>query len=260
MNYCFRQSTLNTLLLCMERGRLDLVDPIEESTDATATGTAFHAGVEALLNGETMTTAKAKLVETFHAETKLPGFRWVKVKTAETCIKHAMLGLDGWVEQVWPKVGNVVAVEESFLVPLGSRGSDTIELSGTIDAVDDSPTIWDWKTAGDEKKYKGGYGGEAWKLRWAIQPAVYTKAWHHLHGELAEFKYAAVTKGTSDFQIHSETRGPEHWAWLEEQCWSLVEFMQRVPQDVVWPKNDQHALCSEKWCPRWGVCKGAHVG
>jgi hypothetical protein len=25
-----------------------------------------------------------------------------------------------------------------------------------------------------------------------------------------------------------------------------------------WPMNDQHGLCSSKWCDYWSVCKGAH--
>ena len=46
------------------------------------------------------------------------------------------------------------------------------------------------------------------------------------------------------------------WSWLVERCLGIAALLEAaVP---TWPKNDNHALCSPKWCPAWSTCKGAH--
>jgi hypothetical protein len=45
---------------------------------------------------------------------------------------------------------------------------------------------------------------------------------------------------------------------LETQVKQLVSML-ALPDGMSWPMNDQHALCSPKWCPFWDGCKGSHV-
>jgi hypothetical protein len=273
MRYTYRQSTLGTLLLCPERGRLDIINKQEEETDATAIGTAFHSAVELVITNpwgkiqpaEAKTAAFAK----FDELSALPHFKWVNTKTRPTVIKYLDLAVDGWFRDVYPQIGSVRAVEEHFEVKLGERPHptppetseddemDELWISGTIDCVDEEKII-DWKTAGDERKYKGGFGGEAWKFRWAVQPTFYIAAWWILHGELLPFRYYAVTKGTDQFQSVDETRTVNDFQWLQTQLWSFVDLENSSGLHSPWPMNDQHALCSETWCPHWSGCKGTH--
>lgn len=260
MIHTFRQSQLNTLLTCLEQGRLDMIDHVEQETDATAIGTAVHSGAEFILNGSMdIEEATRVAIAKFDELSALPHFQWLQVKRRDTVVRYIQLAMKGWWEQVYPRLGNPMMVEETFRLPLAARSNgDELWLTGTIDFVDEVE-IYDWKTAGDEKKYKDGYGGDGWKLkRFAVQPTVYTWAVHELTGKNLPFTFVAVTKGTDKFQYVTCERGPADWAWLTEQLWGLVDFMGKQGLEEPWPKNDQHALCSEKWCPRWATCKGQH--
>jgi hypothetical protein len=257
--YVFRQSQLNTLLTCLEQGRLDMVDPQEQETDATAIGTAFHTGVEHILRGGTDLLEAIDVAWAKYAELAAqPFFRAVQVKTAPTAQKYIGLAMAGWWETIRPLLGEPMMIEDSFKLLAAERPGVEVWLSGTIDFVD-ADGIWDWKTAGDEKKYKDGYGGEGWKLkRFAVQPTVYTWAVHELTGRTLPFTFAAATKGTTSVQTVKCERGPADWGWMIEQLWGLVDFFESMGTDNPWPKNDQHALCSEKWCAFWARCKGRH--
>ena len=46
----------------------------------------------------------------------------------------------------------------------------------------------------------------------------------------------------------------EHYDWLRTKCTDIARLIEVGMES--WPKNDNHALCSEKWCPAWANCKG----
>jgi hypothetical protein len=145
--------------------------------------------------------------------------------------------------------------EHTFTVPIATRDHVELYLTGTIDGVRPMQYLVDWKTAA--RPYK------RWeRQRWAIQPTVYYAAarWQGLIGEHGLFKYVIFEKSLKvlEPQVIEVTRGPGHVDWLTETLWTCYDLWVAHP-DGPWPLNDQHALCSEKWCPFWTTCKGRFV-
>jgi hypothetical protein len=60
-------------------------------------------------------------------------------------------------------------------------------------------------------------------------------------------------------QTVSVDRSPNNWAWLQQIVSRLVNFSYNMGLDREWPLDDQHVLCSPKWCTFWGMCKGSQV-
>jgi hypothetical protein len=253
------------LLLCTERGRHSIEGTYpEDNTDATAIGTAVHAGIEhRLRSGASADICVGVALDEFAVISATPGFRWVKVKKAQTACRYIEVAVRSWFSDVLPKLGSPVWVEQDFNFVADERDGLQVRLSGTIDYLDSAHGLMDWKTAGDVRKYQGGYGGEGWKLkRWGVQPTVYTLAQHTLLGHTPPlpFTFVANTKGTDEWTWLGEEQGlvrdETHWSWLIEQMWSYVGLIRSGL--AVWPKNDQHALCSPDWCQAWNDCKGKH--
>lgn len=256
--YVLRQSWLNTYFDCPELARRDMLKQVpDNSTDATAMGTALHAGAEHhLKTGAPYHECLEMAEQAFMACTEEPGFRWVQVKSEATALAYLTNCLTAWWNDVLPKLGNPLVIEHNFQVPLYSTDTYEVTLSGTIDYVDDNGVIWDWKTANDADKY----GRKAWEhKRWSIQPTVYTYAWWIETGEYAPFVFAACLKaaGIKPAQFVHVHRNEDHWAWLRHQIEPIVA---QVEADLrVWPVRDQHVLCSTKWCPVWDDCKGKMI-
>jgi hypothetical protein len=119
----------------------------------------------------------------------------------------------------------------------------------------DGDKIKDWKSSS-----RGPY--QPWEYkRWALQPTVYSWALAQADGYSSckpEFEYVVMFSPTKrapeGVQRFSVERGPEHYEWLKTKCTDIAQLIE-VGLDS-WPKNDNHALCSEKWCPAWDNCKG----
>lgn len=259
----FSQSWLNTFMECPEQARREMAGTLPYSpTDATAIGTGVHAGIEHVLKREDGNPLDAAIAA-FDAEVQHINFRWVQVKKKDTAYSHIQQALDAWATHIFPQLGEPIGIEEPFRLFLCSgedRGVPWVAyIEGTWDA-EFADGLWDWKTAGDERKYKDGFGGEGWKLkRWAIQPTVYTLALATKYDDFSpkEFTYAAMVKGTDTCQVLNVQRDESHWAWLREQVASVMAL---IVSDVdPWPLNDHSALCSPKWCMAWPTCKGAYV-
>jgi hypothetical protein len=136
---------------------------------------------------------------------------------------------------------------------------------GTIDYVDPTGRAWDWKTAGQAY--------QRWeKQRWDVQSSIYTTVLHQMGYTTmpATFIFGVMHKqeGTRDgfpyvrpakTQMIEVQRHEAHTRWVTQQALGMVKFILRNGVDEPWPVNDQHALCSQKWCPFWDGCKGAHV-
>lgn len=257
--YVLRQSWLNTFFNCPELGRRVAFDGLVDSgSDATAIGTALHAGAEHhLLTGASLAECVLVAQAAFMECVAEPGFKWVQVKSEVTALNYVRVCLEAWFHDVLPRLGAPVAIEHRFKIPLYETIDYDVLLSGAIDYVDDNGIIWDWKTANDADKY--GKRKEWEHKRWSIQPTTYTMAWHHETGEYAPFIFAACLKGAERkpaqfVEIH---RDETHWAWLLDQIPPIVALVESdMPQ---WPLRDQHVLCSPKFCPAWDDCKGKHV-
>jgi hypothetical protein len=268
--YVFHQSDLEQYQLCPERARQLWVDGVIDSDhDASATGSAAHAGIEHVLQGGSMADAFSIALEVFAAISKGPNFEWKKLKpgpTAMTTIaKHIRTALQSWYTQIYPQVGPARAVEYYFEHCVDERWMldgdghwREVELwfAGTIDLIDDIHP-WDWKVPGDMRKYQSGKGGEGWKLRrWGIQPTMYTFAAFR-EGLLTEqpitFNFAGLSKTKPDVAVILPCeRDQRHWQWLTELAWSAVGHLRADLER--WPMTDNHALCSDLWCPAWDTC------
>jgi hypothetical protein len=67
-----------------------------------------------------------------------------------------------------------------------------------------------------------------------------------------------------DSQIVRIKRNSAHSMWVTEQASTMVRLalaMRNTEGEFnrPWLKNDQHFLCSERWCPWWSVCKGVFI-
>ena len=273
--HTFRQSWAKDFLMCPERGRRSAFDPAWDSpdSDATVLGTAVHEYMEGRLHGLGHGEALHDAMAWLDTRLEAGDFQRVQIKGDDT-LRSKLEGCAGRLDvSVVPHVPPVDPSEivRHFDVPLAPDGS--IRLSGTWDARDIHGRLWDWKTAARLDRYVG------WEIdRWYVQPTFYATAARlqdlvDAHGEAAAleifwggdeweipFTFAVVTKTPEPIaDTFDTTRTHGHAAWLLEQLRSFVAMREGMSVDVPWPKNDQHALCSQKWCPAWGTCKGQHI-
>lgn len=250
------QSWLGTAFNCMEQARLEMVGGLPRvETDATAIGTAMHAGIEAVLRGEDFDGGLSVAVEKMEELAQQENFKWVQVKTLPTAVDTVTRVFIAWVNNIYPQLPDMLAVEHPFDVSLHEDDDLVIRLKGTMDFLgtgeDGKPCVWDWKTA--NRPY------DAWeKERWAIQPTVYCHALAQEYGDDEyEFTFAVSIKRDGSSQVITVKRNAGHSEWLRRQVLSLAHV---IKADLpIWPLRDQHALCSDKWCPVYQSCKGSHV-
>lgn len=255
VNAYVRQSWIGDALMCNERGRQGMLRP-EWSlpNDATILGTAVHAGIAAVLLGESSATAVARTeLERLIDEP----FMRVKYENYQL-FEYAEALCDEWEKEIAPTLGKVLFVEKEFEFLL-DRYDDpqvgkTINVwgKGTIDCITDT-AVWDWKTAA--RKYSAKE-----KQSQAVQPTMYCAAsvdagWHEYP---VTFKYGVMVRGgkAQTVLIH---RNESHVDWLREQVRPLVRTACLVGTDYSWVKNDTHYLCSATWCPWWSICKGSKL-
>lgn len=133
-------------------------------------------------------------------------------------------------------------------------------LAGTIDIVHNN-RVWDWKTAGSEYR--------RWEYqRWGRQPDVYTWAAanmeliHPNQDGLYEFDFKVFIRGANP-ELGCTTvpivRSEANHQWLGEIISRVVNFSYQMGFDNQWPLDDQHVLCSPKWCTFFDMCKGRFV-
>jgi len=251
----FSQSFIGTATDCPEQARryhAKLLPP--DNTDAAAVGTAVHAGIElALTEGQTFDACMEAIEDAWYEEQREPDFRWTKY-SGNTAWKLIEACWASWWNGFQPRTREQQGweCEQKFAVPLVDEPDRIIELTGTIDAFDGF-NVYDWKTTGDEDKWDDSKQREM--RRWAIQPTAYTYAHNYLFQTNPVFTWVVLTPGGCK-QIPT-TRSEQDWEWLKEQATALAVLIEAdLP---VWPKNDQHWLCSAKWCVAWDDCKGKHI-
>jgi len=250
-----RQSGLNDMIICAERSRLRQVLPqLVSASDATIMGTAVHYGIEQILGGSTHVEGRDAALEHFEVLRKEP----FKQTNIDPDSYHDSIGsmMDAFVGGILPEVELGGAIEYRFMAPLNVRvdGYEVI-LEGTMDYVSPSGVIWDWKTA------TRAYNGKD-KQSTSIQASVYAHAAHY-NGKSpmpTDFRYGVMVRQASPkAQIVYLRRDSSHVAWLRDTVESAVRYALRMGLDYPWLRNDTGALCSDKWCSHWSVCKGARL-
>ncbi len=249
----FRQSWLNDSTLCLERGRRAVIEPEKRRTnDSAAIGTAVHAGIEAHLNGDDVGLAMDGAWETLLSEGVVSTLGWSERQMrVETCELW-----NTWHDEILPTLPKISHTEYGFNVPFYHtevNGTPVeVRLSGTVDAVCEDGTLWDWKTAA--RAYS-----EREKQNTAVQPTVYAAALSRvgLTDYPCTFKFGVLIREKHTSQIVSVTRSRNHEVWLASMTEPLVRQGILLGLESPWPVNDTSALCSQKWCNWYDSCRGS---
>lgn len=254
-----RQSWLNDLVICPERARLGIEYPqMRSSSDATIMGTAVHTGIELLLQGGSEEDMRRGAHEHF-ADLATKPFNITSIDPEQyTELIDSML--TAYIADVLPSVQLGGQTEHRFSVPLGmvvKWGYDEWEVyvEGTMDYVQPNGTVWDWKTANRKYSIKD-------KQSQSVQATVYAHAVvaSGLAQYPASFRYGIMIRAVKpQAQIVDLVRNESHASWLRHTVEPAVQLALSVGMDKGWVTNDTSALCSEKWCSFWSICKGAHL-
>lgn len=261
-----RQSWLDTATKCNERGRQAIVRPEwdEAESDSTFLGTACHETIEHILNDRVRIEDAADFCAAW-MEGHVPGdIQWKKYDGLPHIIALARNNIAAFIDGILPQLparDGEARTEVEFKFLTDTFVNDwRIGFTGTIDYV--APyELWDWKTA--SRPYSPYE-----KQQQAVQPSVYAEAARrgHLPGfeadgdDVIPFYYGVMRMLTnhSEPQIVTVARSRSHFDWVMQQVTPLVR-MATTMLNHEWSKNDQHFLCSPKWCAWWSICKGASI-
>jgi hypothetical protein len=260
-----RQSWLGDSMLCQERGRRMMVSPEFRTTnDSAVMGTAVHAGIEAVLRGTIdardahhVSVSKLNLIK----DTEKVKVTNTDPSTWEDLVRSMT---NAWVAGVLPEVplGGQPEFKFEYFSNIVVDGY-AIWFEGTMDYF--HPTgVWDWKTAA--RKYS-----LLEKQTQSIQASIYS-GYALQSGEVevdangdVGFNFGVMIRNLKgDSQIVRIKRNSAHSMWATEQASTMVRLalaMRNTEGEFnrPWLKNDQHFLCSERWCPWWSVCKGVFI-
>lgn len=260
-----RQSWLGDALLCTERGRRMMVSPEFRTTnDSAVMGTAVHAGIEAIVkgtidprDGHHVSVAKLNHIK----ETENVKVTNTDPSTWEDLVRSMT---NSFVSGVLPEVPLGGKTEYKFEYFSNAFVDEYgIWFEGTMDYVHPSG-VWDWKTAA--RRYS-----LLEKQTQSIQASIYSgyvlqsgESEIGLDGSIP-FNFGVMIRNMKgDSQILRIKRNSAHTMWVTEQATTLVRLALAMRDtdgewNRPWLKNDQHFLCSERWCPWWSVCKGVHI-
>ncbi len=253
-----RQSWLNDLMICPERARLGIQMPEwRQSSDATHIGTSVHSGIEHILTHHDDKGGVNVAMETLRTLIDTEPFRMNSTSSVDEMEFHVANMMATFVIEILPLVEAGGSAEKTFATKLADVEENVeLWLSGTIDYIEPNGTLWDWKTAA--RKYSQGE-----KQRQSIQASAYACAAVQC-GWVADypirFNYGVMTRAKKSVgQIVPIVRTKQHVDWLIHQASNAVRSLSAIGLDNPWMANDQHGLCSEKWCPYWSICKGSRI-
>ena len=264
-----RQSWLGDALMCPERARLSALHPeMRKENDSAMMGTAVHAGIEAVLETQipasdiaefAVTAFRAKEYTMMKDEGKSINITNTDPKNWD---KHIASMAEAWVKDIMPHVPEGGTPEFKFETKICEVQTEQFEYElwyeGTMDYFHPQG-IWDWKTAA--RKYY-----EAEKQSQNIQSSVYALSAVSLGLTEFDVKFnfgVMIRNGSSTGQIVTVERTSGHGEWIKQQTISLVNTLFAMKANLPserWLMNDQHFLCSKRWCPTWSLCKGSHIG
>lgn len=250
--YNFHQSFLSDFVLCGERARIKLEDdaPTMPKPEADL-GTALHDGIQYAIEEGT------SYVEAWQVATdRWDGFDYDEKTTGkgEAYLANALSTFFDEVLDDLEPLGTEVPFRKLLLYEDARK---RIYSSGTIDYVDANLGLVDWKSA--SRPYT------PWeKQRWDGQASLYAWAWAQLHPDTFEssdgvspFTFFVFVKPDGSLQRVTVLRDQGDYDWMALRCRNAVTLIEADLEH--WPVNDQHALCSPKWCPAWDRCKGHFV-
>jgi hypothetical protein len=256
-----RQSWLGTYLTCPQRSRYDMtMTKLRRGSDATAIGTAIHSAIEGYLRGDYNTITD--MIDAAHIyvgkELEDPTIRRSDISSDGEHLRQCTEAMVyGWWEDIRPAVALGGLIEHKFAAPLVEGEGLSLWLEGTMDYVAPDGTIWDWKTS--SRSYSARE-----KQKHSHQATCYVAAARILglvdsSPAPTPFRFGVMVRQTSPkSQIVTVERGPAQVEWLKRQVSSVIYSASSIGLDRDWPINDQHNLCSSRWCEYWNICKGVH--
>lgn len=273
-NLRFRQSWLDTVMRCPERGRLAIVHPeMDGEGDAAFAGTSFHAACEEFLGGRLEWDDMVEFAREYAWRGTRDGImkdgvnRKVQFKSfsdVDELVYHAGNCVSGWQKDIYPELVRLDMVdgdqEVEFQFAAFVYRGHTIWLQGTVDHIPSRGNmIWDWKSSGSDYRQKE-------KQSKAIQPTAYAAA--AINGEFGrefvlplEFSYGVAIrlKTKARGQVVTVERRQAHIDFMYRRIRHYVDLYLDLGLDREWPMNEDHFLCSAKWCPWYEGCRGSHV-
>ncbi len=260
-NIWLRQSWLDTAMRCAERGRLATIAPEWDSMDSDSAliGTAAHHAIEKSINLGVY-DAIGEIARVWMLNYDKP-IKWTKYNTIGELAQQAAQCAVAWRDGIKPEVNLEGALTEVpfkivlFTLPDGR----TVGITGTVDLVGEK--LWDWKTGAraynQREKQKG-----------AIQPTIYCEAAvkgglqtdYEYHYPMT-FHYGVMIRGANAAkpQTLSVRRTQAHFSFALDRIRGYVDLALNFGLDRPWPRDDDHFLCSQTWCPWWSMCKGARL-
>jgi len=256
-----RQSWLKDMLLCPERSRLSVVQPeFKSNNDSAVIGTSVHAGIQAVLENKCSLSEVGEISLQHFKTLEAEGIKYTNVDP-DSWHTHVVNLSNAWAKDIYPHVPRGGISEAKFSVPTGSYVNDyELWFEGTMDYLH-KDGIWDWKTAA--RKYSLSE-----KQSQDVQSSIYTFAGTKLGvlNDCSLFNFGVMIRVRDAYgQIITVNRTKAHTDFVIKQAMSAVAYGfamtngTGIPTDNRWLINDQHYLCSERWCPWWSVCKGAHI-
>ncbi len=261
-----RQSWLNDMMICPERSRLGITMPEWRiGSDATHIGTSVHAGIEHFLTHDDAHGAFGIALQELDKLIETEPFRINSTNGVEHMREYVDILMNTFFDDIAPHVVLGGKCEQNFGIKLYDLPVDDslpfdaqpqVWLGGTIDYIDPNGVIWDWKTAA--RKYS-----QSEKQKQSIQASAYAIAcvengWSPEYP--VRFNYGVMTRTSkSAGQIVPVVRTQAHVDWFKHQVQLVVQSCLSAGLDTPWMANDQHGLCSEKWCPYWSICKGSQL-
>ena len=245
-----RQSWINTFLRCPEQARQDRLGLVsqKESTDFLR-GNAVHTAIEYAgrlklaglpdPNLDDLLDVAEEFIVSYSPAVEV----WRH--SYESVVDSVRENLACWYDELFPEL-HPEAVEAPFEREIGRRNNVRLVLTGTVDWVDTSGVIWDWKNP--SKEYV------PWeKRRWDIQSHAYCWAL-----DATYFNLGVLSGG--QLQVVEIERTEEDKNAFIELCWSMVPTI--MSDAETWPQNWSGWHCSPIWCPVWqaGKCRGTHLG
>jgi len=260
-----RQSWLGDTLICPRRGKYAITLPqMRRGSSETALGTAFHTAIETILRDgpqdgyaetvdhDLIAMAIDNGMGSYHHET---GLNILVTQDWSNETVYALLEsmVSAWVRDISPHVPRGGEIEKKFQFPLNEFAINgySIFMEGTADYLAPDGTLWDWKTA------KRKYSAREKQLQ-SVQASMYTMmlAQQQQRDEYL-FNFGVVIRSEkSSGHITTVRRTSNHHGWLARQTVGAVNAMFSAGDLFM---NDNHFLCSSKWCPWYSVCRGAHI-
>lgn len=261
-----RQSWLGDTLICPQRGKYAIMMPqMRRGSSETSLGTGFHSGVEHMLGNaagvdelEPMLDDAVQVgIASYHERNAVEQIR-VTQDWDDNDIELLLRSmLTAWSNDIAPHVQFGGIIEHKFQFPLNAKSHNGYEIfmEGTADYITPDGVLYDWKTA--KKKYSNRE-----KQLQSVQATVYSMMMCNANPygnsmESAELRFGVVMRtASSTGQIVAVRRTANHFNWLRRQTVAAVNSMFAGGDALM---NDNHFLCSEKWCPWYSVCRGAHI-